>query len=1440
MATDLELAVLALDAYNRGGQGLNLTESSLGEFTVGAARDAGPFYAQAYTRSGETVISYRGTNNALDVPAWFGSVGEDTFQAQQAADFYQEVTGGIAADPNVTLTGHSLGGGLAGLVGTLYGARALIFDNMGFEQTALRTWFRASFESDIRDVYYGTNPIPNNNNSNVDTIAVSGEVLAPFRLLQDADARTLDTHGSDLGPLDRHSQSVLIVLLWAETKGNEDWHEISDVFFEAFFNEDIANAAGAQRISDYNGALYEMQSSIAYTALDHANGPFGNTALKALFNDIDAIGRLYENGVGNTLLDTEDVKEGLVEIAVQYAADLAAQRSTNQESSTGIITISSGDGLLYVDLDPTKWIETTEQGQFNVVGLEKLVNSIFTDAEVPVNEWHGSINDVTRVVAATADSPAHINGTDTPDSLFSSGSGIFVGGSGNDQIQGGDGDDVLIGGDGNDLLRGGEGSDVLVGGDGNDTFIMDGGEDGSVDYFLGGDGADRFILASMSFGDLQEYVVTEAEAQDRLFLLYDFMGLTYPATASYETSQLLPLLGGIGNQYGVNTFAQLGSDVNDGAFFEWRLSTGGDDPYITEPYQFHGAIWYTREGADLIITIMQGAYEQVSNPGWPPDVPPFTETIHYFVGDSETRIRVEDFTDGDLGIYFYDWGEADGGYWDYTPEMSAGVTAISASGALYSPVGEFQDASSAIPSDNAGADADGNPNSSITPLNGTTGNDILTGTSSHDVLYGLAGDDELFGADGDDYIAPGAGVDQVDGGNGSDIVSYEGAASATNVNLTTGAASDGDTLVSIEHIVATSYSDILTGNSTSNTIWGREGNDTISGNSGHDSLYGEDGDDLIDGGAGNDVIDGGDGQDTAIFSGDRSDYQISRLSGGGLSVRDLRSNSPDGTDDLTNVELLQFADGTITEFAAANHAPTPGSPGLSTADKDTPITIAATILLADATDADGDTLTILSLGAAQNGAVAFDVNGDVVFTPATGFTGYATFTYTLSDGNGGTTIATRYVSVETDNEAPVAVDDSGLSTALGTPLTVLAATLLANDTDADGDTKTIVEINNAIGGTIAFNGTGDIVFTPANGFAGTASFDYIVSDGNGGYDIARVSIAVSAVGQTITGTNGNDTLTGTSGNDTISGLNGADILDGLAGNDLLNGGDGSDELNGGDGDDILIGGAGADILDGGLGLDVASYETASSAVYVHMLDEAQNTGDATGDTYTDIENLRGSAFNDTLIATDENNSVWGGEGNDVLLGLLGNDTLYGEDGADELHGGEGNDHLIGGAGNDELFGDEGNDTLDGGEGDDYFVASSGNDILIGGTGEDELHGGDDNDQISGGAGEDLLYGDDGDDVLDGGADDDFLSGGNGSDTFVFKAGYGSDFIADFTLGLGGDVIELSGFGISSFTALQSVMEEWGGNTFLNFGDGSELILQDVANSQLSSDDFRFV
>lgn len=212
--------------------------------------------------------------------------------------------------------------------------------------------------------------------------------------------------------------------------------------------------------------------------------------------------------------------------------------------------------------------------------------------------------------------------------------------------------------------------------------------------------------------------------------------------------------------------------------------------------------------------------------------------------------------------------------------------------------------------------------------------------------------------------------------------------------------------------------------------------------------------------------------------------------------------------------------GTDTSTLALSIAPQNDAPdavddgqfddGAIVGNQDTALTIdPAVFMLANDTDVDGDTLTVTSVQAAINGTVAL-LNGLVTFTPAPSYTGSASFTYTISDGNGGTDTATFYLDIiSAPNENPLAVNDS-LDGLTGTPLAIAAATLLANDSDPDGDSITITTVQDALNGTVSLV-NGEVTFNPNANYVGPASFTYTISDGRGSIDTATVNLNIKPV-----------------------------------------------------------------------------------------------------------------------------------------------------------------------------------------------------------------------------------------------------------------------------------------------------------------------------------------
>ena len=165
-------------------------------------------------------------------------------------------------------------------------------------------------------------------------------------------------------------------------------------------------------------------------------------------------------------------------------------------------------------------------------------------------------------------------------------------------------------------------------------------------------------------------------------------------------------------------------------------------------------------------------------------------------------------------------------------------------------------------------------------------------------------------------------------------------------------------------------------------------------------------------------------------------------------------------------------------------------------------------VLANDSDPENDALTITGVSAPANGSASIAAGG-ISYTPAAGFTGTDSFSYTISDGNGGTASATVTVTVETagdSNQAPIAVnDDDNVLKGFETDIDVLA-----NDSDPDGDALTVIAVEHTGPGIaeVTINADNTVHYRSIHGYTGFDTFEYTVSDGKGGTAKATVSVQV--------------------------------------------------------------------------------------------------------------------------------------------------------------------------------------------------------------------------------------------------------------------------------------------------------------------------------------------
>ncbi|MEM6752118.1 MAG: Ig-like domain-containing protein [Cyanobacteria bacterium P01_C01_bin.38] len=177
------------------------------------------------------------------------------------------------------------------------------------------------------------------------------------------------------------------------------------------------------------------------------------------------------------------------------------------------------------------------------------------------------------------------------------------------------------------------------------------------------------------------------------------------------------------------------------------------------------------------------------------------------------------------------------------------------------------------------------------------------------------------------------------------------------------------------------------------------------------------------------------------------------------------------------------------------------------------VDVASGVLTND-TDSEGDRLVAAIVDNPDSGSYTFSSDGSFTYTSLDRFSGTDSFSYTVSDGEFTSAPATVQINVVPgNNTSPVAQNDI-YTTAANQPLNVdVASGVLANDTDAEGDRLNATVVDNPTNGSYTFTSDGSFIYTPLEGFNGTDSFTYTVSDGILTSDPATVQINVGEVSE---------------------------------------------------------------------------------------------------------------------------------------------------------------------------------------------------------------------------------------------------------------------------------------------------------------------------------------
>jgi VCBS repeat-containing protein len=180
-------------------------------------------------------------------------------------------------------------------------------------------------------------------------------------------------------------------------------------------------------------------------------------------------------------------------------------------------------------------------------------------------------------------------------------------------------------------------------------------------------------------------------------------------------------------------------------------------------------------------------------------------------------------------------------------------------------------------------------------------------------------------------------------------------------------------------------------------------------------------------------------------------------------------------------------------------------------DEDSALTMPVSALLANDSDADGDSLAAALVDGPANGTLAFNPDGTFTYTPKANFNGVDTFTYKASDGKADSGLATVRLTVNPVNDAPAAQDDAYAMDGNNTLTVAAPAGVLANDSDVDGNALAAVLVDGPKNGVLEMQADGSFVYTPALGFSGADTFTYMVNDGTVNSGAATVTVTVRPV-----------------------------------------------------------------------------------------------------------------------------------------------------------------------------------------------------------------------------------------------------------------------------------------------------------------------------------------
>jgi Ca2+-binding RTX toxin-like protein len=1435
MATDLDYEILSSNAYQSTRDPVNRVSEPEGWARISnpdldvrlaqmgfqgsewnAVSDSG-FEAVAYRNGNEVVVAFAGTAPPeTSVGDWIANsalaFGNYSNQLRDAARYYVALKEALPG-AQFSFTGHSLGGGLASLLGVYFNRPAVTFDQAPFKAAAVSN-FTNQISEDLAKVglvpdtdlasYFVTTNLASTvirGEAGVRSINLTGEVLSVppisnFSRLGNSRMVPLEPWIVDsTGAINLHSMDILVLL------------EVSGAFRQR--TADIPTLLPSLFDADFFGtALTSDQPNLVSHLLRHQVGVPSTgfaTGDDMLGGFASELGLMARGGAAQSLTWSQ-----ALQVSLQNHYWLIRDA---YQSSMAFFADIGGSG---VQLDLNKQFGIEEYQRAHELLDRATSKAIAESGGRPVyslsffdyDRWTVQSN-ASAALNFTAnlarnDVVIGFDGGDIVDGA--AGSDLLIGASGNDQLSGGADHDILIGGAGNDTLDGGTGTDRLDGGAGADTYLLNGafGSDTIFDSdkeqggevkvngtSLSGDWTYNFAAEGWTNGAAPGVTLRQAYSPASGDLGMRVISGTNEALIEKFRFDGQPTLG-ISLKQSIRATSQSGSAIAltelgaDG--FKVRLAIAarsGDRLRCSIPSAY-----------SAFFRLIDGANEVAFTNG----------IIDLALEEGQREVRLSLVQRGDIdasATFSLTTALVPSGATTPTVQDTLGVSLsalVEGSAPVTTPT--TLDPSLALTGTNGGQPfaiwaGVGTPaNESFVVPGGFTSTEVRLYYGGHDVLVGSTSHDfvETRSLPRDEAFYPLGEI--------SELVptSYWTDATRYFIEVSTGGGNDK-----------------LEGGFNTHIVDGGDGDDT---------LYTRGGDDRIDGGTGNDVVRAGSGVDR-VYGGGGNDTLHGGAgylpAGGGSAPYDVFFDEDDfvsggdGNDFVSGGygdDLLQGDAGVDELWGGAG-----GDSLLGGADADLLYgdgNAAATKMYFDGISADA--WASGTLGGAEHGNDFLDGNdgndrawgqggADIVY----GGAGH-------DELHGDDLVGTLGPSFHGDDYLN---GESGNDTLIGGG---------GNDTLIGGTEDDVLDGD---GEGLAFNLHGN------DWLDGGVGNDSLA--GNGGNDTLIGGAGADQLFGESPGPStetGNDWLDGGDGNDYLEGGAGDDTLVGGADDDTLDGSSGNDGLFGGEGADYLIGSAGADVLAGGPGddtyelvdaddtvieLDGGGFDIVQAYVDVALPDNVEvlllmgSAANATGNEFDNT--IAGNSTANILIGRDGNDALQAGDGDDILKGDEGNDTLLGEAGVDSIEGGKGNDYLDGGTGADALAGGTGDDTYIVDNGGDAVTEglATGTDIVrssvtyalpenvenlllvgsgpIDGTGNTSpnvITGNTAANRLSGAAGADTLLGGGGNDLLDGGTDGDTLEGGSGNDSYIFASGSGNDTINEAGAITDVDALRLTG------------------------------------------------